>query len=126
MNCDWRNDVRMECFAHAEFVPPAMFGEAAWDCLLALHANDRPQLTLDQLARLTSLPAPTLHHRLVELERRQLVAGEMYPDGEVRAVLTRSGRELLETYLSATSRLQAGHGESPRLAWRSGPGPITN
>lgn len=126
MNCDWHNDVHLECFTRAEFIPPAMFGEAAWDCLLALHANDRPHLTLDRLARLTSLPAPSLHRSLADLETRQLVAGEVRPNGEIRAVLTRSGRELLETYLFATSNLQFRRGEWPRLTRRSGSGPVVN
>lgn len=126
MNCDWHNDVHLECFTRAEFIPPAMFGEAAWDCLLALHASDRPHLTLDRLARLTSLPAPSLHRCLADLETRQLVAGEVRPNGEIRAVLTRSGRELLETYLFATSNLQFRRGEWPRLTRRSGSGPVVN
>lgn len=126
MNCDWHNDVRAECFTRAEFVPPAMFGEAAWDCLLALHAHQRPHLTLDRLARLTSLPEPSLHRCLADLESRQLVAGEMRPDGEVRAILTRSGRALLETYLAATGNLQFRQGGWPRLAQRSGSDPRAN
>lgn len=112
MNCDWRNDVRMECFAHAEFVPPAMFSEGAWDCLLALHSNDTPPISLEQLAGLTSLLQSSLQRCLVELERRELVTGELHGQNrELRAVLTRDGRELLETYLSATSKLQVRRGE---------------
>jgi hypothetical protein len=127
MNCDWQKDVRTECFVHAEFVPPAMFGEAAWDCLLALYADERRELRLDQLAGLVSLPWPSLQRCLVELERQQLVAGELHRNrGEVRAVLTRDGRDLLIKYLSATSNLQFRHGDWPRLASRDGSGPTVN
>ncbi len=127
MNYDWQKDVQLECFAHAGFVPPAMFGEAAWDCLLALYADERRELGLDQLAGIVSLPWPSLQRCLVELERQQLVAGELHRNnGEVRAVLTRDGRDLLEKYLSATNKLQIRHGEWPRLAPRDESGPAVN
>ncbi|MDT7531458.1 hypothetical protein OVY29_22635 [Sphingopyxis sp. SE2] len=107
MKCDWQNEVHMECFTHAKFVPPAMFDEPAWDCLLALHADARHELNLDQLAWLISVPAPSLQRCLVNLERQRFVIGEQDErNGELRAVLTRSGRDLLERYLSATSALQ--------------------
>jgi len=110
MNCDWHNDVHLECFTRAEFVPPAMFGEAAWDCLLALHTNERNDLSLDQLTRLISVPPPVLQRCLVELERRQLVTGVMLEENrEVRAMLTRGGHRLLQSYISATSALQPRH-----------------
>lgn len=110
MKCDWQKELHMECFARAEFVPPVMFGEAAWDCLLALHANQRHGLKLDRLACLISLPAPSLQRCLVNLERQRLVTGELSErTSEVRAVLTRDGQALLERYLSATSALQTRH-----------------
>lgn len=127
MKCDWQNDVRTECFAHAEFVPPAMFGEAAWDCLLALYADERRVLGLDRLAGLASLPWLSLQRCLVDLERQQLVTGDLRRNnGEVRAVLTRDGRDLLQKYLSATSDLQVRHGERPRLVSRDGRGPAAS
>lgn len=122
MKCDWRHAVGLECFTRAELVPPAMFGEAAWDCLLALYADARRELSLDQLAGVISIPTPSLQHCLVGLESRQLVTGELDGSGEIRAVLTPGGRELLETYLTATSNLQFWQQETPRLAnGRSGP-----
>ncbi len=124
MNCDWQNDVRTECFARAQFVPPAMFGEAAWDCLLALYADERRGLGLDRLAGIASLRWTSLQHWLAELERQQLVTAELRRNnGEVRAVLTRDGRDLLQKYLSATSDLQLRHGERPRLGSRDASGP---
>lgn len=122
MKCDWRHDVALECFTRAELVPPAMFGEAAWDCLLALHADERRELNLDQLAALVSLSTPSLQRCLIGLESQQLVTGELDGSGEVRAVLTPGGRGLLETYLAATGNLQFWHRETPRLAsGESGP-----
>lgn len=122
MKCDWRHDVGLECFTRAELVPPAMFGEAAWDCLLALYADGRRELSLDQLAGVISVPTPSLQHCLVELESRQLVTGELDGNGELRAVLTPSARGLLETYLTATSNLQFRHIDTARLAnGQSGP-----
>lgn len=118
MACDWKNQVHLDCFDRAEFVPPAMFGEAAWDCLLALYADVRRQLSLDELAGLISVPASSLQRFLAHLESRQLVAGEMQGNGEVRAVLTRGGRGLLETYLSATSNLRTSPGEPLHLISR--------
>lgn len=115
MNCDWRREVRLECFDHAEYLPPAMFGEAAWDCLLALHADSRRELSLDRLARLASLSLQSLQRCLVALEREQMVSGELLGNGEVRAVLTADGRDLLELYLAATHGLQRRRGEWPRL-----------
>ncbi len=118
MNCDWRKDVRLECFNRAEFVPPAMFGEVAWDCLLALYAEESRSLSLDQLAGLISVPAGSLQRSLAELESRHLVTGEFLGNGQVRALLTRGGRDVLETYLAATTNLQSLQGDRPRLASR--------
>ena len=110
MKCDWQKEVHMECFTHAEFVPPVMFGEAAWDCLLALHADEHNDLGLDQLTRLISVPPSVLQRCLIELERQRLVTGVLLEkNGEVRAVLTRGGHDLLERYISATSALQSRH-----------------
>lgn len=110
MKCDWQKELHMECFTHAEFVPPVMFGEAAWDCLLALHAGEHSDLRLDQLTRLISVPPSVLQRCLIELERQRLVTGVLHErTGEVRATLTRHGHELLEQYLSATSALQSRH-----------------
>lgn len=106
MNCDWQKEVHLECFNRAEFVPPAMFGEAAWDCLLALYADEGRSLGLDQLAGLISVPASSLQRSLVELESRQLITGDLLGDGHIQARLTRGGRNLLESYLSASSGLQ--------------------
>jgi len=89
------------------FLPPAGIEEAAWDILLALGSDDRCELTLDQLARLVSLPEAALIEWLAVLEGNRLVAGVRNEiTNEVRAVLTTGARELLDRYLSAASDLQ--------------------
>ncbi|MDT7533040.1 hypothetical protein OVY48_06260 [Sphingobium sp. SA2] len=96
MKCDWRNEVRVECFTRADLVPPTMFGEAAWDALLALYADEHNELTLDGLSGLVGVPAPSLQKSLVGLERQRLVRGELDHDsGKIRAVLTPGGQHLL-------------------------------
>jgi hypothetical protein len=86
--------------------PPAMVEETAWDILLALRSDRRFGLRLDKLAALVSVHEELLNRWLSLLEDRQLVTG--HTTGEVRAVLTPSGRELLDQYLSAATDLQAG------------------
>ena len=101
---DWRHKVRIECFECVELVPPTIVGETIWDCLLALHANEHRELRLDELAWLISVPALSLQRCLTTLERHHLVTGEPTErNGQIRAVLTRDGQDLLEEYLSKTS-----------------------
>ena len=47
--------------------------------------------------------------RLAELEQRELItAAQHRSTGEFQAILTRKGRELLDSYFSATRDLQVG------------------
>ena len=90
-------------------LPPATVDEAAWDILLALHADRDNCLGLEPLARLASLPQRAFRLRLALLEERQLITGATdAATGEIRAVLTPAGRALLDRYLSATTDLQVG------------------
>ena len=104
-----RKDLPTTIPATATFLPPAMVEEASWDILLALYSDRRRQLSLDKLASLASVSGVIMDRWLAGLEQRQLITGARDSlTGELRAVLTNVGRELLDRYLSATSGLQVG------------------
>lgn len=93
----------------ATFMPPPTVEETAWDILLALHSDRSCELQLDKLARMVSVAPPIVDRWLDVLEQRQLVAGTRHRfSGELRAVLTPAGRDLLDRYLSAAADLQVG------------------
>ena len=109
MNCDSQKDLRPHSPTAAASLPPAMIQETGWDILLVLHSDRRGELRLDKLASLASVPEMVMHRWLAGLEQRQLITGAKDSfTGELRAVLTTAGRELLDRYLSATSDLRVG------------------
>lgn len=86
-----------------------MVEETGWDILLVLHSDRRCELSLDKLASLASVSETVMNRWLAGLERRQLITGAKDSfTGELRAILTSAGRELLDKYLSATIDLQLG------------------
>jgi DNA-binding MarR family transcriptional regulator len=109
MNSDLQKNLLMRGPAAAAILPPASMEETPWDILLALHSDRRCELGLAKLASLVSVTQPVLDRWLAGLEQRQLITGAKHRfTGELRAVLTSAGRELLDRYLSATSVLHAG------------------
>jgi hypothetical protein len=109
MNHDWQSDLRQRSRTAATSLPPATVEETAWDILLALHSDDRCELTLEKLACVVSVGEQALNQRLVLLEERQLIAGVTNEvTQELRASLTQAGRDLLDRYLSVTTDLQCG------------------
>lgn len=109
MNSDLQKSLRMRGQTAAAFLPPAIMEETPWDILLALHSDRRCELSLVKLASLVSVTQPVLDRWLAGLEQRQLITGAKHRfTGELRAILTSAGREMLDRYLSATSVLQAG------------------
>ena len=109
MYYDGHNDPRPGKSITAIFMPPAAVEETAWDILLALHSDRRGGLSFEKLARLVSVSEPVLDRWLSVLEQRQLITGTRHGfTSELRPVLTRAGRALLDRYLSATSDLQVG------------------
>lgn len=109
MNYDWQMDLRPRCRTAAALLPPSTVEETAWDILLALHADQRCELSLDKLACMVSVPPRILNEWLATLEHRQLISGVSNEvTRELRAVLTGTGRALLDRYLSATNDLQVG------------------
>jgi len=95
--------------AATAILPPAMIEESAWDILLALHSDRRCDLSLAKLASVVSVTPSALNRWLAALEDRKFITGARHHfTGELRAVLTLSGRQLLDRYLSASSDLQVG------------------
>ena len=92
----------------AASLPPAHVEETGWDILLALYAEHRSTLGLVKLASLVSASEAVMMRWLFALEQRRLVTGDDGSSGDVRAMLTPAGRELLDRYLSATNDLQVG------------------
>jgi DNA-binding MarR family transcriptional regulator len=108
MNDDWQTVRRPPQPVAAAFLPPATVEETAWDILLALHSDHSCELSLHKLAGVVSAPKGIIDRWLAWLEQQQLTTGIKHKyTGEIRAVLTDTGRELLDSYLSATSTLQA-------------------
>ena len=94
--------------ATASLAPPNL-SETAWDILLALHSDRRRKLSLGKLGALISTPQMKLGRWLSSLEDQRLVTGEKDDlTGQLRAVLTSRGRDLLNRYLSAVGDLEAG------------------
>jgi CTP-dependent riboflavin kinase len=109
MNCESRRDLLPHSPTAAASLPPAMVEETGWDILLVLHPDGRGELSLEKLASLASVSETVMHRWLAGLEQRKLITGAKDSlTGELRALLTRAGRELLDKYLSATSDLQVG------------------
>jgi DNA-binding MarR family transcriptional regulator len=107
MSCDWQKTSLMPRQSAAAFLPPALVDETGWDILLALHSDQRRYLGLGKLASLVSASNEVMTRWLSSLEEQQLVTGNKnMHTGELRALLTPAGRELLDRYLSATTDLQ--------------------
>jgi DNA-binding MarR family transcriptional regulator len=83
-----------------------MFGEAAWDMLLALYATDPSEArhTVSGLTTLSGVAPTTALRWLNFLEKEDLVSRVPNPlDARVsRILLTDKARALLDTYFSAT------------------------
>ena len=94
--------LRTQCFKKP------MFGEPAWDMLLALYTSsvDGPRQSVGRLSAASGSPATTALRWLDYLVKEQLVIREANPtDGRSDFVeLTEKGRSTMERYLSETSR----------------------
>ena len=106
MPCE-QNGLHLSRPPAAASLPPALVEETGWDILLALYAEQRSTLGLVKLASLVSASEVVMRRWLSALEERRLITGEKGSVGsDFRAVLTPTGRELLDRYLSATNDLQ--------------------
>jgi DNA-binding MarR family transcriptional regulator len=88
---------------------PAMFGEPAWDMLLALYiaAAESKRLSVTQLTSFSGSPQATALRWLEYLSKQELVAREPHSrDGRVYYIdLTDKGRSALNDYLTAIRKL---------------------
>jgi hypothetical protein len=108
MERERNSDLQMQNGAMAS-LPPAVIDEAGWDILLALCAGERRGQSVEKLGPMVSLSRMTLGRWLSDLEdRRLIIAARDEVTGELLAVLTREGRELLDGYFSAISVFHAG------------------
>lgn len=106
---DWQTSLRASDYVAGRTVPPATLEEIGWDILLVLHSDRLGDLTLRKLASIVSVPDAVMNRWLVTLEQRELItAAEHRSTGEVLAMLTRKGRELLDRYFSVIRDLQVG------------------
>ena len=89
-----------------EVVPPPSIDEAAWDILLALHGDKGCALSLSKLGYIVSVSAEILNLRLARFEELELIRGVLNEvTCDLRAILTPTGRTLLDRYLSTTNEL---------------------
>lgn len=106
---DWHTSLRASTYKAARIVPPATIEETAWDILLALHSDRSCELSLRKLASLASVPEIAMNGWLATLEESELITGARGAStGDLLAVLTCKGRELLDRYFQATNDLQVG------------------
>ena len=106
---DRETKLRQSSVAAATYLPPATVEETGWDVLFALHSDRRCDLGLRKLAAMVSAPEAVLARWLATLEECGLITGARHGStGDLLAVLTFRGRELLDRYLSATGDLQVG------------------
>jgi DNA-binding MarR family transcriptional regulator len=109
MTYDWQTSLRASDYEAARIVPPATLEETGWDILLALHRDRHCDLTLQKLASVVSVRETEMLRWLASLEQRGLITGVKHrATGELLAMLTGKGRDLLDRYFSATSGLQVG------------------
>jgi hypothetical protein len=108
MSYDWPKTVPTRGRDVAMCLPPALIEETSWDILLTLHSERHCAPTLAKLASLASVTEAGLTQHLATLEEHKLVTGAQDATGELRALLTSTGRTVLDQYLSATSDLQVG------------------
>jgi DNA-binding MarR family transcriptional regulator len=109
MMYDWQSSLRASEYQAVRILPPAAVEETGWDILLALHSDRHRRLGLQKLASVASVPLSTVERWLGALEERRLITGARHPStDELLAVLTETGRELLDRYFSATEDLQSG------------------
>jgi hypothetical protein len=109
VNHDWQTDVRSYERTAATFLPPATVEETGWDLLLALHSDRYCDVSLQKLACVISVPEAVMKGWLATLEQRELITGAKHRStGELLAMLTAKGRDLLDRYFSAASDLQVG------------------
>jgi hypothetical protein len=85
-----------------KFFPESLFGEPAWDVLLALYGLAEGVSGLDMICENIRGPADWALRSIGYLENQGLVARDHWPRGPV-VQLTDEGREVLGSYLAGLS-----------------------
>jgi DNA-binding MarR family transcriptional regulator len=117
-NTDGNNKIVLQAIARKLFLHrrerlkrlnPAMFGEPAWDMLLALYFTEDagPRQTVGRLIKMSNAPATSALRWVHYLEKEQLVVREAHPnDRRVMFLdLTAKARDVLEGYLKSLGEL---------------------
>lgn len=98
----------------ADYFNRAMFGEPAWDVLLALYITDEAEgrQSIGRIAEWIRAPLTTVARWIDYLEKERLVRREAHP-GDKRVIFIRlmeKGRELLDAYLGGMPWIPAREG----------------
>jgi hypothetical protein len=86
----------------AQYLPQTMFGEAAWDMMLALYASPHEVAGLDILCERTRQSVNSTLRWIDYLEEQGLAGREQSALGPI-VQLTNAGRKALESYLTDLS-----------------------
>lgn len=106
MNCPRQSDLAFGNSRVPGFAPPPSLTEAGWDILMALRSKSRG-LNPQKLRSMVSVSATVIGRWLSSLEDRRFITGvEDEITGEIRALLTPGGLELIDRYLSAVAEFQ--------------------
>ena len=89
----------------SQFFDQVMFGEGAWDMLLALYIGERSDTryhTVSGLLSFAGVPPSTAHRCLEYLEHEELISRRPHPTDRrvIYITLTDDGREALDKYFS--------------------------
>jgi DNA-binding MarR family transcriptional regulator len=99
---------------------PAMFGEPAWDMMLALYVTEQSQArhTVSGLVNLSGVPPTTALRWLDFLEKEELVARRSSPTDRrvIYIELTDKARESLDAFFAGTVPAEAGAGQAMLIA----------
>jgi DNA-binding MarR family transcriptional regulator len=95
----------------ARFFDASMFGEPAWDILLALYINEQEgsRQTISRLTEYIGSPSTTILRWLYALEERGLIARESHPNDlrKIFVEITDRGRDALDSYFFETLSARA-------------------
>lgn len=84
----------------SKYLPDTLFGETAWDIMLALYASHDGAARLDNLCKSSRQSMKSTLRWIDHLEEQRLIARAERPDGPV-VQLTDGGRETLISYLAS-------------------------
>ncbi|MEO6248920.1 MAG: hypothetical protein ABIO85_10140 [Sphingomicrobium sp.] len=101
-----------------DYLPSEMFGEAAWDIMLALYVEEEQHsLSLTAISMMSRVPMTTLLRWVTYLELKLLVSTvSVATDLRVRLLkLTHNGREIMDQYMMDILRIPPA---ASRIGWK--------